>query len=291
MAEEVTATLVDIPLEEIFVDQEYNSRGKIVPFDVLDLAKSIEQDGVLQAITVEPWEDEKNPKIKFRVVAGNRRTIASRVAKKKTIPAIVKVGLEPSRRRLINLVENLHRKDLNIKEEAHGLTDFIDWGWNVKEIAEYIGQATRWVEIRMILLALPDDVQNVAAAGLLTQEQIRGMKGKPLAAIYESIKDIKDAKARGEKIKIKEKSDKEAVDNHVKKVRKRDEVFEMLMKIYDYMGAGMHTRAMSWCAGEISNYELLKSLEEWCEANPEKVKAEEPYTVPDGMKDEFLNRG
>jgi len=115
MAEEVSAKLVDILLEEIFVDQEFNSRGKIVPFDVLDLAKSIEQDGVLQAITVEPWEDEKNPKIKFRVVAGNRRTIASRVAKKKTIPAIIKVGLEPSRRRLINLVENLHRKDLNIK--------------------------------------------------------------------------------------------------------------------------------------------------------------------------------
>lgn len=267
--------IINVPLSELYVDNEFNSRGQVVPMDVIDLAKSIEHDGLQTPITVQPWTIKTNDKIKYRVVAGHRRTIAFKVLKRESIPAILRLDLDDLAARKFNIIENLHRKNLNIKQEAHALVAFTKAGWSENEIAEQFNQSRGWVKVRLMLLSLPDDIQDVAAAGLITQEHIKMLYGKPKDQMYDFVREVKEAKARGEKIVI-EKPVRD-VNPHVKRQRNRAEIFEMISQLYDITGMALHTRALAWAAGEISEYEFMKSVEEYCHEN------ELDYVVPNEM--------
>src|SRR6185436_20843904 len=83
-------TLLEVPLEELFIDHAFNHRGDSTmgKFDVADLANNIEQHGLQCPITVQPWNEGK---YRYKVVAGHRRATAFRVLKRPNIPAFVKV--------------------------------------------------------------------------------------------------------------------------------------------------------------------------------------------------------
>ena len=70
---------------------------------------------------------------------------------------------------MLNLVENLQRKSLNILEEAHAIQNLYPEGATVREAARELKQPTKWVHVRVRLLRMPEEVQQKAAAGLLSQ--------------------------------------------------------------------------------------------------------------------------
>ena len=79
------------------------------------LASSIKELGVLQPVLVRQIGDEVADE--FELIAGERRWRAARRAGLQTIPVLIQVAddahsLEQA------LVENLHRQDLNVLEEA-----------------------------------------------------------------------------------------------------------------------------------------------------------------------------
>ncbi|MFR8208965.1 ParB/RepB/Spo0J family partition protein [Hominenteromicrobium sp.] len=74
--------------------------------ELLQLAESIRQNGVLQPILVRRDRD------RYILVAGERRWRASRMAGLKTIPAIVQ-ELSPQDGAVLALIENMQRSDLN----------------------------------------------------------------------------------------------------------------------------------------------------------------------------------
>lgn len=74
--------------------------------ELLQLAESIRQNGVLQPILVCRDHD------RYILVAGERRWRASRMAGLKTIPAIVQ-ELSPQDGAVLALIENMQRSDLN----------------------------------------------------------------------------------------------------------------------------------------------------------------------------------
>lgn len=268
--------LKDIPLTELFLDNSFNSRGPIVPIDVAEFARSLEKEKLQNPITVQPWQDPTNPNIKYRIISGHRRTLAFKILKRTSIPAIVRHDLLTDLdARKANLVENLHRKQLNIKQEAHALKPFFDASWTEMEIASHLEQSRGWVKIRQMLLTLPEDIQDVAAAGLINQEHIRQMYGKPKEQQYEFVREVKEAKARGEKITI-EKPEKK-INPHDKVVRTRRQMFEMIERLIGIAGAGLHTRALAWAAGEISEYELMKDFKKYCDM------IDVPYEIPNEM--------
>src|SRR5215831_9926890 len=94
-----------LPTVEIFADENFNCRGTIAPFDVIDLAKSIEKNGLLQPIVVQPYVN--HPPHKYRIIVGHRRHRAYEVQGWKEIPAIIKEGLTDVQLRILNLQENL----------------------------------------------------------------------------------------------------------------------------------------------------------------------------------------
>lgn len=269
-----TLLVEDIETERIYCDGEFNCRGSIAPFEVSDLAKSIKDRGLQSPISVQPASDVQgglpmNPRtgvpFDFRIVAGHRRYTAFRVlgqqdAKYLKIPCFVKSGLDDKNARIYNLIENFQRQDLNILQEAHALKHLADAGIARETVAKEIGMSGGWVQVRYYLLTLPEQIQQEAAAGIITQHQI-----KQLCSLsspdeqFEAVRKIKEAKDRGESgINVGKKKKRPTTE---KKPRKREEIFEMMELIAaTAAGYGLHTRAMAWCAGQIPTCELFDDI-------------------------------
>ncbi len=112
-----------------------------------DLARSIRQNGVVEPVIVRPKPDGT-----FELVAGERRTRASRLADHSTIPAIIRDDVDDVTLAILSLVENLCREDLTVVEEADHYMKLMGIGMSAREIAERVGlpliQVTWKVEFR-----------------------------------------------------------------------------------------------------------------------------------------------
>ena len=159
--------IYDIDMSEIQHDDEFNCRGKIAPFDVMDLVPDIKARGLDTPILLK--RTPEGPK-KFKIIAGHRRHAACKMLQWLKIPARIKEKLQPLEENIINLTENLKRQNLNMVQEARGLIAFKKFKWTEAMIAEKVGMSRGWVQVRLMLLDLPLDVQAQAAAGLMNQE-------------------------------------------------------------------------------------------------------------------------
>jgi len=253
----------NIVMDEIYLDNEFNCRGKILPLDVVDLAKDIASNGLQFPIAVQPVCDvsERLPDDKkYRIVAGHRRFIAFKVNKETVIPAMVKSGLTELRARLVNLSENLKREELNIVQEADAVNALRLLGMTQESIATELSKSRTWVQIRLHLLRLPKDIQAEAAAGMLNQYQIR-----ELFAIdsdekrYAAVRKIKDARLRGEKsISVGKKPED---DLYRKKRQTTTAVQDAIDHMANTIGFGLHTRVLAWANGVINSAELFCDIE------------------------------
>lgn len=255
-----------IDMETLWADPSFNCRGHIAPIDVIDLAKDIAAKGLDIPITVMPIVHEK---YKYKVVAGHRRHMAFLVNKATQIPAYVRPDFDELGARRFNLRENLHREDLNIKQEAHALKYFLQYKvgdrcvFTDKELAEEFGQSVGWIQVRKSLLNLPDDIQDEAAAGMINQDQIRILaKIKKTEDRYALLRKIKEKKQRGEVVKLETT---QPTRNPLKS-KKRDpiEIKQIQDELYDLIGPGLVTRVLAWCRGEISTVALYNSIQDYC---------------------------
>lgn len=264
----------DMNIKEIFCDSEFNCRGKIMPIDVLDLVRSIESTGLKQPIVIQPYT--KVPGKKYRIVAGHRRYTAFIVLERDTIPAVIEENLSELDARKLNLEENLKRKDLNLLQIAKAIQPFLHAGWTQQEVAQQLGQPAHWVQVCVSLLKLPDDIQQEAAAGYLTQEHIKQLatlnKTSKKDAMYEAVRKIKNAKLLGERKKITVV--KKVTKPYSKAVRTRQEMFDLMAKIQDTVGNSFVTRVLAWCTGEITEFDLHRDFKEFC--NSQGVKYDLP---------------
>lgn len=273
MSEATTGMVVrDIPMDEIFADTEFNCRGAISPIDVIDLSRDIQENGLQNPILVQPYSSPEHPGKKYRIVSGYRRHKAAIVMEWKTIPCNVREGLTDIQARVLNLSENVNRKDLNILEEAKAINNLIIAGMTQEEIGKAVHQSRGWAQVRIYLLTLPTEIQAEAAAGLLTYNQIRELYTMSSNADrYEAVKKIKDAKERGEKTP---KLRKPNTNTLVKKKRERAEIFAMMDHIQTYVGNNFGTRCLAWAAGEISDNDVFRDVKEL--ADEEGVNYEIP---------------
>lgn len=266
--------VVDVPMEKIYHNSKWNCRGTIEPVEVVDLAQDIAKNGLNEPIILRPLASGP---YEYTIVAGHRRHMAFRLNNAKTIPARIKEMSDIDACKL-NLKENLLRTQLSILQEARALRPFKEAGWPMFLIAKEFGQQVPWVEVRFMVLNFPPDIQDVVGSGLLTQAEIRHIDSiKDLDKKYEAVRYIKDAKARKETIILK----KDVADTKIIKKRalNRAEISDLMMKIYDITGPGLHTRLLAACIGNVSIAEVFSTdIAEYCRINgidyevPEFVK-------------------
>ena len=86
-----------------------------------ELAESIKQQGVFQPVIV-----RSSSVMGYELIAGERRYRASKLAGKKTIPAIVRAQLDEAEMMEIAVLENLQREDLTPLEEAQAYNTLME---------------------------------------------------------------------------------------------------------------------------------------------------------------------
>lgn len=271
--------IVEIPLSDIFADEQFNCRGRIIPMEVLDLVRDIERNGLQNPVIVQPFEGQ--PGKKYRLVAGYRRYTAFVVlSKMKTIPCLIREGMDELGARKLNLQENLIRKDLNIQQESKAILPFKIAGYTIDQVAHEFQQSRGWVQVRYYLLDLDPAIQQDAAAGMLTQEQIRQIWSLKPEHRLDAVKEIKERKLRGEKRPVLKKTKAANINKRVR--REKEELEDMIEIIGKMTEMGFHTRVLAWAAGNISTTELMVDLREFCDNNGFT------YLTPDLIKEGVL---
>lgn len=165
-ADKKESLLKEIPIEEIIRDED-QPRKEFVKEAIEALAASIKEHGVLQPIVV-THEDGK-----YKIVAGERRWRASKIAGLKTIPAIIRT-VDAQNRLELAVIENAQREDLNAIELATAYAKLkSQFNLSVKEIADKIGKSEASVSNTLRLLNLPDEVKKVMVKEKLSEGVMR----------------------------------------------------------------------------------------------------------------------
>lgn len=134
------------------------------------LSNSILEHGVVQPILVTPTKAGT-----YRIVAGERRWRASKMAGLKEMPCIIKTFEEQEVMELA-LVENLQREDLNPIEEAEGYQKLMDaFSLTQEEISQKVGKSRSAVANSLRLNHLCDGVKQMLISGELTQGHARAL--------------------------------------------------------------------------------------------------------------------
>lgn len=163
-----------IPLNQL-TPGRYQPRKDFNPEELAELCQSVKSNGIIQPILVTPFNDG------FEIVAGERRWRAATQAGLQTIPAVVK-HYSDNAIAAITLVENLQRKDLNIVEEAEGLTRLkMEFELTHEEIAEQTGRSRPYVTNMLRLLNLDGSVLSLLREGELDMGHGRALLGASLA--------------------------------------------------------------------------------------------------------------
>ena len=136
------------------------------------LAQSIRDQGVLQPLLVSP-----QPGGRYRIIAGERRWRASRMAGLDTVPCIVR-DMDVIRQMEVALIENLQREDLNPMEEAAGIRALMrQCGYTQEAVAERLCKSRPAVANLLRLLTLPEDLQQMVMQGVLSAGHARVLAG------------------------------------------------------------------------------------------------------------------
>ena len=159
---------------------ELLSPGKFQPRQLFDdkamasLVVSIQEKGVLEPILVRRHSDQVNA---FEIVAGERRWRAAQIAKLHEVPVVIKDL--PDRDALeIALVENIHREDLTVLEEAEAYQRLIEEFDHTQEaLAKAVGRSRSHVANMLRLLVLPRNIKKKLQSGDLTAGHARALIG------------------------------------------------------------------------------------------------------------------
>ena len=158
--------LKQLKIADIYPDEEQPRRE--FSKDALEaLAASIKEHGVLQPIVVTK-EDGK-----YKIVAGERRWRASKIAGLTKIPAIIRT-LDSQNRLELSIIENAQREDLNAIELATAYAKLKNqFNLTPEDIAAKVGKSEASINNTLRLLNLPDDVKKIMVKEKLTEGVMR----------------------------------------------------------------------------------------------------------------------
>ena len=169
----------EVPIAKI-EPNPYQPRREFGESQLVDLAESIQSEGLIQPIVIREVDGG------FQLIAGERRWRAFKLLKLKKIPArIIEAG--DTSAASMALIENLQREDLNPIEESKGYASLIrDFDLTQEQVAERVGKGRATIANSLRLLSLPDEVQGYLATNMLSTGHAKvllGLEGKQEQAL------------------------------------------------------------------------------------------------------------
>ena len=170
--------LLEIPVDRVAFSR-YQPRKACDQERLDELARSIEEVGLVQPIVVRPRNDGW-----YELVAGERRLRAARQGGFDTIQAIVRDTSDLQSAEMA-LLENLQREDLNPMEQAVAFQRLCSGGFHLTqdEIAKRTGKDRSTVANFLRLLKLPQEVQEMVAGGGLSLGHAKALMSLPTPSL------------------------------------------------------------------------------------------------------------
>ncbi len=165
--DETTEGAVSVKISEIEPNRD-QPRKEFDSEALSELADSISQHGVLQPLLLRPLLTGG-----YRIVAGERRWRAARMAGITEVPAIIR-EMSDAEEMLFALIENLQREDLTPLEEARGYRTLIEaQDFTQEEVSKAVGKSRPAITNALRLLNLPEDIQGMLERGEITAGHAR----------------------------------------------------------------------------------------------------------------------
>lgn len=212
-------TIEEIPIH-FLMQNTYGVRKKFDRGELNSLAKSIREVGIIEPVLVRKVGENL-----YRIVSGERRVRAGRLAGLKTIPCVC-LGLSERKSALFSVVENLQQSEIDPFDEAKGIQKLVDfYGMTIDDAGLKLGVSGDEIRKKLRILRLSqdeidfcrqlkaqkDDIYNL---GQIDEQNLRLEALERIAKGELEWKDV---------LKIKEIVDEE--DKKQNGIRKNSEVF------------------------------------------------------------------
>ena len=140
-------------------------------YELSRLAVSIQQNGILQPLTVRRLENG----LTYELIAGERRLRACKLLNMAYVPCII-IETTTKDSAVLAVLENLQRADLNYMEEAYAIKNLIDYyGLTQEETAARLGIAQTTIANKLRLLKLTDEEKAMVLRFKLNERQARAL--------------------------------------------------------------------------------------------------------------------
>ena len=164
---ELASALVDINCIQPNRDQP---RKNFDPLQIQKLADSIRQYGVIQPLAVRPVG-----KGLYHLIAGERRLRAAKLAGLQQVPCVI-LEVSDERSGEMALIENIHRQDLDLFEQAEAIESLLrQYGMTQAEVAEKLGMTQPTVANKLRLLKLTPEERKIIWEFRLTERHARAL--------------------------------------------------------------------------------------------------------------------
>jgi len=185
--------VLEISLSEI-EPNPYQPRKHFSNESLKELAESIKEDGLIQPIVVQDNGIEG-----YTIIAGERRFRASKLAKKKTIKAII-VDVTKEQMQQYALIENIQREDLNPVELAQSYQQLLElYNMTHEELSGVIHKSRTHITNTLRLLQLSQSTQKA-----LIEKKISAGHAKMLVGLDEKDQTLVVNSIIGQKLSVRE---------------------------------------------------------------------------------------
>ena len=167
---QIEITEIDI---NMIVAREDQPRKKFDQESLKELAKSLEEHGILQPVLVREREGQ------YELVAGERRWRAAQMAGLQTIPVIIR-QLDDSQAGELSLIENLQREDLTAIEEAQAYRLMMErYQYTQEMLSQKIGKSRSHIANTLRILNLPFSILEMLESGKISAGHARALLSLP----------------------------------------------------------------------------------------------------------------
>lgn len=217
---EISRVVREVPIESVLVPE---GRIRRISYDegLVALADSIREHGIIEPLIV---RRESGSQIfgggeTFQLIAGERRLKAAEILGLATVPC-VSIEATDIDAAIIAIIENLHREDLNIFEEAAAIGSLLKLSCMTQEqCARRLSVSQSYVANKLRLLRLTEEERSLILTGGLTERHARALlrltpgderlailnlmieREMNVASAEEYVESILCAQSRGEEIK------------------------------------------------------------------------------------------
>ena len=198
-----------LPISDL-IPNKYQPRKIFDERNLEDLTNSIKERGMIQPIIVRKSNDDK---LKYEIIAGERRWIAAQRAGLHNVPIVI-TEADDLKSLEFAIVENVQRHDLNPLEEAKGYKRLIDeFSYDQEKVSKFIGKSRSHITNTLRLLTLPVEVIKLIEAQKLTAGHAKILVGLENASFVAS-------KIIDKKLSVRQ------AENFVKIFKKTNKIFK-----------------------------------------------------------------